>query len=278
MQRPASRAEIALDLAYDAVLRRVLSVLGSASIPVMPLKGVLFAYLLYENPADRLRGDIDLLVREEDFSRAISALSIDGFEAKFTNSNGRECTLTVTNPPIEVDLHRALFALGRYSLPTAGLFARGQADEALYSDRVILPDPYDAFAHVVGHAAADHLEALPNRTQQDLSRLVARFQLNPRTCAAHLDSHGLGRATRYVLGLMNGVDDNMKELISCLRPDPVGIILVRIARMLTSRFARKSILSRLAGFLVNSSIPRSAVAVSIALLNRARMPLGLEPL
>jgi hypothetical protein len=277
MVDPGSRTNIAIELAYDALFRRVIGTLAAAGIPVMPLKGVLFSLWLYENPADRLGGDIDLLVREDDFSKAVRTLESVGFQSSFAHPNGRECTLLAAFPRIEVDLHRGLFAVGRYRIRTDDLFARGSRNAPGFPDGVVLPDPLDAYAHVIGHSAADHLPSLPVRVREDLSRLVARFDLCPKACAERLDGHGLGRAARYVLGFVVDADSFAKTVLTELAPDPVGEVLVRIARTLTRRFAASSIGARAAGFLTTSSLFNSGFAVAVASLNRVRMSFGLEP-
>src|SRR5438045_176393 len=57
-----------------AELRTALDVLGSASIPVILLKGIAYAGSVYPDPADRPMSDIDLLVRSSDISSAERAL------------------------------------------------------------------------------------------------------------------------------------------------------------------------------------------------------------
>ena len=277
VDQPAAKVMVALELAYATLAERALRALTTSNIPVMPLKGILFACWLYENPGQRLGGDIDLLVPEEHFDRAIEALAKAAFEPRFTYSNGRECTLNQPNSTIEIDLHRGLFAIGRYRMTTADLFARSRPDGTLFGVPVLTPDPVDAFAHVVGHAAADHVPSLPLRAKEDLLRLVARFRLEPGVCAARLDDHGLARAARYTLGFLVNDWGFAGEVLRLLTPDPLGDVLNRVAKVLTLRFPVQSFSSRLAGYLVNSSVPRSVFAGSVATLNRLRMGLGLRP-
>jgi hypothetical protein len=273
-----STQDIVLDLAYSALLRRVLRILREAGIPVMPLKGVLLAYWLYENPASRLGGDIDLLVPEESFSKALGALSEHGFQWKFSSLSGRECTLTVGNPRIEVDLHRALFARGRFRVNTRDLFARGNEDQSLYSGKVVLPDPYDVYAHLIGHAASDHVAKLSARTKMDLSLIVERFHLNPKVCADRLDALGLGRAARYIFGVSGALDPFSEAVSASLQKDRLGDVLARLTRSLTTHFPPSSLVCRCAGFLINSSLPSSVFAIFIVLLNEVRSRMGFWPI
>ena len=111
------RHGIAVELAYEAQLRRVLRVLVGARIPVMPLKGVLLARWLYDKkPTERLGGDIDLLVPPSCFHQALELLSREGVGNGIHSPSGHECTFTGSVPRIDIDLHRALFGRGRFRL------------------------------------------------------------------------------------------------------------------------------------------------------------------
>jgi hypothetical protein len=262
---------VLLDLAYRELVLRTAGPLAVAGIPLMPLKGVLFAYWLYENPGERLGGDVDLLVPADHFDRAIGALLDKGFTLDEGWTNPHERTLLAPGLGVEIDLHRGLFQPGRYRIRTADLFERGRSDRSLFGIPITLPDPLDAFAHVVGHEAGDRAPGLAPRKRRDLDRLTARFALHPRRVAAHLEAMGLARAARYVLGAESGV-------VRALRPDPFGERLVALVRAAGRRFPGHTLPSRLAGHLLNASLPRAAAALPFALLNRARMSLGLDPL
>jgi hypothetical protein len=66
-------------------LARVLSLLGDAGIPVVPLKGVSLAQSLYGNPAARVCGDIDILVPPGDAMRAIDLILASGYRAEINH-------------------------------------------------------------------------------------------------------------------------------------------------------------------------------------------------
>lgn len=63
-------------------LARVLSLLGDAGIPVIPLKGVSLAQSLYGDPAARVCGDIDILVPPGDVIRAIDLILASGYHVE----------------------------------------------------------------------------------------------------------------------------------------------------------------------------------------------------
>ena len=118
------------DLFVERSLLQSVDVLDAVGIPSRVLKGVALAHTVYEDPALRLFGDIDLLVGGADFSRAAAAL-MEGLAATrelpelrpgFDDRFGREILLRWNG--VEVDLHRTLvdgpFGL---SIPPADLMA-----------------------------------------------------------------------------------------------------------------------------------------------------------
>lgn len=234
----------------------------------MPMKGALFAYWIYEDPRARVGGDVDLLVPDDQFARAIGTLAARDFAAGPRHANLNERTLVTRTLPIEVDLHRALFSPGRYRLPTADVFARGRWDDTLFGTRVTLPDPLDAYANVIGHAASDHEPVIGTVARRDLTRLVERFHLDPAACAAHLDRCGLGRAARFVLGPLAAADPFARSLLTHLPSDRVGAALARLATRLSARRAAESVVSRIGGHLVNTSLPRALRALAVSTVNR----------
>ena len=256
----------ALDLARRAIVRRVAEALSPAGVPVMPLKGALLAAIVYDDPAERGGEDVDLLVPEDRFAEALGALASAGFAAHDPHPNPSERTLVLPAVGIEIDLHRALFAPGRFRLATRDVFARSREDVALFGARVRLPDPADAYAHAVGHDAAAHLPAGGPWTARDLDLLAARGRLDPSLVATRLAESGLARAARFTLGPLAGADPFARDVLAALPPDPLGRLLVGVARSLAS-----GPLGAVAGHLTNDSLP--AAARSAALAWRARRAL-----
>ena len=122
-----------------------LSALGRAGIEVRVLKGVAIAHLDHDNPAERVFGDADLLIRRADYQVALSALASAGFrrsrppvrtwwEQRFAKAvvlyapSGGELDLHLTiaggyfNETID---HDRLWATSSEPFDLAGLEARG---------------------------------------------------------------------------------------------------------------------------------------------------------
>src|SRR3989442_15318572 len=65
-------------------LARVLSLLGEAGVPVMPVKGTALAESLYGDPALRVCADIDILVPPKCFIEAFRLMVSAGYQSRFT--------------------------------------------------------------------------------------------------------------------------------------------------------------------------------------------------
>ena len=249
------------DLLRHALVRGAAARLAPLGVPVMPLKGALFAACLYDDPSERGGVDVDLLVPEPSFLRAIDALGDLGFHPLPPERNPCERTLRAAGFPLDIDLHRALFAPGRYRLSTAEVFARGCPDRDLFGEPIVRQSPYDAYAHVIGHEASAHQLPLDPKVAEDLRRLATRCRLDAGRCAAHLAAAGLGRAARYTLGLLRGSDPFASEVLDRLPPDPVGRTLAAIATTVTGRFGPGRLVSRVAAHLTDHSLPHAALAM-----------------
>jgi hypothetical protein len=175
----------ALYLAQERALREVDELLNAAGIEYAIIKGAANRVVLQENPALRVCYDIDMLVREEDRIRAVSALVETGFTAA-PNANSISRELILSRGVVDIDLHWALLREGRLRGDcTAAMLGRRRrldniwtvnAEDALF---VLLVHP--AFAkHLDGwamglHRVADIVTWL--RTQSfDWQQVLARLE------------------------------------------------------------------------------------------------------
>jgi hypothetical protein len=147
-------------LAIEATLLRTAQTLEPAGIPFRVLKGPAVAHLDYPDPALRHFGDLDLLIRPEDFDRTLELLAEHGcprrfpeprpgFDRRFTKS------VSVCTPEgPHIDVHRTL-APGPFGLridldalweqPGTPLVLGGRLFESL--------GPDERFLHACYHAA-----------------------------------------------------------------------------------------------------------------------------
>jgi hypothetical protein len=75
----AARVQAAVEMVRAAEIRDSLDALADAGVPAVLLKGTPLAYLLYDAPSLRPRGDTDLMVPEEHVSAARSVFLSRGF-------------------------------------------------------------------------------------------------------------------------------------------------------------------------------------------------------
>jgi hypothetical protein len=155
-------------LVLEALLLSTADFLDTIDVPFRVLKGSAVAHLDYSDPALRSFGDVDLLVRSEDFDRVAAALAglghqrlfrqpRPGFDRRFGKS-----TTFATSDHLEIDLHRT-FVLGPFGL-TVDLPRIWEASEtfALGGRTLHALAPEARLMHAAYHAI---LGAFPARAQ-----------------------------------------------------------------------------------------------------------------
>ncbi|MCB9591639.1 MAG: nucleotidyltransferase family protein [Sandaracinaceae bacterium] len=271
-QSRTARLAAALVARHDFTV--AVRLLNGVGILPMPLKGVLLQHVVYQDPADRVLSDTDLLVPPGRFREAIAALRAAGHSIDPEGRAG--CSTRAPGAGLQVDVHRRPFSPGLYDLDGGAMFARGTIDEKLFGAVVVIPAPEDLFAHLVGNFAKGRHNATTPEQVRDFSAVASRFGLAARPLARHLEQHGLARAARYAL--IHADDAFSIKLLRALRPDPVGAVSASVARRLTARFGVDSNVSALAPHLVNRTLPRGVVSAGAhaALGLRARLAARLR--
>ena len=158
-------AQLAREKALQSLLReheckRVLALLGQASVSVLLLKGTALAYWAYETPHARERGDIDLFLRSKaEVDIAVKLLAGLKFELVETALSGDLISFEVTarremknGIPLEIDLH--------WHLSNTPMFAFRFGFDELMDNAVSLPKlaqnayglaPVPAYLHACMH-------------------------------------------------------------------------------------------------------------------------------
>lgn len=252
------------------VLVDVARVLAAQGIAVMPLKGVLFQQLLYADPAERALTDVDILVPERDFSRAIAALIEAGFLPRSAGRSLIECALRAPRG-LTVDLHRRLFGRGRYALSTEALFQRATRDDGLLGVPLYIADPYDTAAHLIGKFVTDQERFDPLPRLAELARWVHHCRIEPVRLGQHLSECGMERAGHYVLTRGAEVLDDpfFGAAIAAFPADGSSHLYTRLARSLIPRLQGTAFAS-LPAHLLNASLARGAVSLTLVVTQRLR--------
>lgn len=117
----AHRAEMAWALLIEGLLLDLASRFSVARICFRVLKGTTTAHLDYPAPELRSFGDVDLLVRSEQFDAAVAVLLAAGYRRRFPEPRPgfdrrfSKGTSFVTSDGKEIDLHRT-FVMGPFGL------------------------------------------------------------------------------------------------------------------------------------------------------------------
>ena len=152
--------QLMLDLRLERLLVQAATLLERADIPYRALKGPVLAHTVYTDPALRSFGDVDLLVPDDLFDRAIATLRALDFERRFIEPrNGFDARFSKgacleRADDLELDLHRTL-APGAFGLRLggAGLFARPPRFFDVAGTTIVGIDRELAFVHACFHAA-----------------------------------------------------------------------------------------------------------------------------
>lgn len=225
----AALANLHAALAGRETVREVAELLGREGIAVLPLKGALLHALGCTDPLARPMVDVDLLLRREQFERAVATLAGAGWALRARGRAGA----TVGKPGryLGLDLHHRLYAHARFGPDVASVFRRARPDRDAFGAEVLAMHPLDLYAHLVGHFAKERLDHRQASRLVDLERVAARCELDLRRTAAHLEDQGLGRAARYTLAIARDSGDTFAaRVLERLGPDPVGDVLARLAR------------------------------------------------
>lgn len=253
-------------------LTQAIKVLNGIGVIPMPLKGVLLQHTVYSDPSDRPISDADLLVPTRRGEDALDALRAHGYVREPAGQSGVKTT--APNAKLAVDVHWRVFPPGLFDLRAAEMFARGRIDEQSFGGVVVVPDPLDVYAHLVGNFAKGRAGQAHQPQLRDFSAVASRFGLAPRTVARHLERHGLSRAARYTLGYARDEGDRFAgEVLRVLRRDVVGRASARVARRLTDRFGPDRPGSVPSPHLVNRTLLRGVYsgAAHVAIGLRARL-------
>ena len=240
-------------LAVRELVRRLATLLAAAGIEAVLLKGALLQQAVYDDPAERPVNDLDLLVGAADFERVFR----------------------VPGSRFVVDLHRELFFPGQFRLRGREVIARARQDTKLFDAPLLVPDPYDLYAHLFGHFVLAWLTTRELHHPRDFERVARRFQLEARRCAETLARCGMARAAHYALPLLG--DPFSLEVLQALPPDPLATPLARLVRAIVPRLPANRGVGLLAPKLLHRSPSSAARAIAGGAYRRVRRRLRYSP-
>jgi hypothetical protein len=161
-------------------LAAIVSALQPQGIPVILLKGLHLAKLVYPEPALRHMADIDLLLRLDDLPKAVQTLQEMGYSAGREFKVGREVTRHQHIPPLyqpgkaPVELHWTIAAPSSpLKVDLDGLWARAQPAEIGVCSTLVLATE-DLLLHLSLHLLQDEFIGGLRRLY-DIATLASRL-------------------------------------------------------------------------------------------------------
>jgi hypothetical protein len=242
-----------------AVLDEAAKLFLAAGIPVMPLKGMWLQQVVYASVYERRMSDLDLLVPENRYKDAGDVLRAAGWRCSSWNT--WEATFCSPRYALPIDLHCELFPAGSFNMPTADLFRRGRRDREMFGVELVLPNPLDVFAHLVGHFAKCQIaRVLEPKLGPELAKLATTFQLEPDALARHLEMCGMARAARYALVVAARSDSSQfcQRVADALKLDRASDLTVNLLIRGRNVLTRYWLLDTLRGFALEPSWFQSA--------------------
>ena len=167
----------------DRALRSIAAALHCGDVPVMLLKGMALVRVLYGDGALRPMGDIDLLVREDDFDRFRACMHGLGFDppASLPDIAGRELVeyghyfdqvKFYDGRRNKVDTHFRLLNMGVPAADDEEVWRRART-VLVGETPVSVPSPEDMLLHLCFHANHHHFASLGHFC--DIAGICERF-------------------------------------------------------------------------------------------------------
>ncbi len=175
--RSAARG-IRINRQFDAILDE----LNSANLPVIPLKGMYLMQAIYQNPALRPMGDIDLLIKTQDSPMVVAILRSLGYQAvrpyilRSEYRFHRHLPSFVKQGAIPIEVHNALQEPGDpYDIDSLSLWNRSNE---LYQGNYVMKalDLYDMLQYLCINVAFHDLFRAGLMGLYDLGTVITHFE------------------------------------------------------------------------------------------------------
>jgi hypothetical protein len=156
------RKNLLLELRRVADLRRLDATLTAANLPYLILKGPVLAASVYPDRASRTMTDLDLLIADEEMTRAMEVLATIGYRvpAQFAGSEveaGDAPPLVHDQPGgLVLELHSMLDSLPEERAALAAVLPSARRVPVGHGLELPAPERGEFFAHVVAHVSKHH--------------------------------------------------------------------------------------------------------------------------
>ena len=198
------------NLRHYAELRRIAKALNGRGIPLIALKGLHLAELVYVEPSLRPMSDMDILVPRERVAEVIAAMQMLGYGSEGDLSGAvrqmldSKCNLGFAHRrhDVYVEVHWTLSEPdSAYAAPLDQIWARSQAANLGGAEARVM-SPEFLLVYVCAHLACNHAFSLNLRALCDISAIVDRYAAIDWDAVIRIGSaHGWRRGVAATLQL-----------------------------------------------------------------------------
>ncbi|WP_394848598.1 nucleotidyltransferase family protein [Pendulispora brunnea] len=178
------------------VLERVLRACEADGIRALPVKGILTARWLYDDPSERRIQDIDLRVTPRDFARLEALGHREGFPILEVSRASRNIVFDVDGMMVEFEAH--IGPRGLCNLPIETMLSRASVHEAPFGFSHLQPDMHDHALLLVVNVYKDKIVGAAEWALRDLELLPLSAGFDPARLAALATEHGVAALTWLV--------------------------------------------------------------------------------
>lgn len=270
LRRLALISEFQMSSLHDR-LARLLALYAAHGIDVLLLKGAGLAHSAYARPTERPMGDIDILLRPHEATRAWELALANGWKRRGDVPEHRSYAEHQHLPPLEdpdglqigLELHTALFTRqAPFHMPPGDLWD-GARRVAVGGQPAFVPSAEDQLLHAALHFAWSHEMTFGAfRTLRDVERIVAASPVDWPAIVRKAGAARGGTCCYWTLRLardLAGVDVPA-DVMAQLEPR----LPRRMQRSLTRYFAEHA-------------LPNPDLIVNSVSLSRALWTLGVQP-
>ena len=196
----ARRATALDNLRNYGQFRQIARALHEKKIPLIALKGLHLAELVYRDISRRPMSDLDILLPQAQVEEAIAVLAALDYEREPSPPNGYEIKLNHRRLNILVEVHWTLGTQGEhYTPPIEDIWRSAQAAKLGDADALVM-SPEFLLLHVCAHLANHHLFALDFRALCDIAEILRGHPaLDWKLVIEQGRRHGWGRGVAVAL-------------------------------------------------------------------------------
>jgi hypothetical protein len=231
---PLSEANLPITvhmLRAEVTFKNVRDLLAEKGIEVLLLKGPHLGNTIYDSPKDRLYGDLDILVKPEDFAHAAAALLKNNFKPFAYDTYAPEIQSDfkhwefISPWGVMVELHRWLSGHDRYSVDSDGLIQRAEKFH-FGAVEVLGLATEDLLLHLCLHMGTSYFHVIERKHVTDIGLLLNKREMHWQVFYERVKKAG-ARAIAYYALLAAHLQENAAipaDVMHRLRPGKLRLL------------------------------------------------------